>query len=117
LRSPAALKSWLYRIAANVSNLYWRRGKGGERAGIEGMDVPDNKGTEYEEIEHLEELDRLKKAVMHLSMKLRQAIVLHYMQYLTIAEAAEAAGVSKGTFKSRLSRALKALRKQLISTK
>jgi len=117
LRNPAALKSWLYRIAANVSNLCWRRGKGGERAGIEGMDVPDSKGTEYEEIEHLEELDRLKKPVMHLSMKLRQAIVLHYMQYLTIAEAAEAAGVSKGTFKSRLSRALKALRKQLISTK
>ena len=117
LRSPTVLNSWLYRIAANISNLYWRRGKGRERAGIEGMEVPDSKGAEYEEIEHLEEVKLLKKAVAHLSMKLRQAIVLHYMQHLTIAEAAEAAGVSKGTFKSRLSRALKALRKQFTSTK
>ena len=105
LRSGSSLNSWLYRIAANISNLYWRRGKGRERAGIEGIDVPDSKGAEYEEIEHLEEVKLLKKAVAHLSMKLRQAVVLHYMQHLTIAEAAEAAGVSKGTFKSRLSRA------------
>jgi DNA-directed RNA polymerase specialized sigma24 family protein len=35
------------------------------------------------------------------------------MQHLTIAEAAEAAGIREGTFKSRLGRALKILRKQL----
>ena len=117
LRSGSSLNSWLYRIAANISNLYWRRGKGRKTAGIEETDVPDSRGTEYEEIEHLEEVKLLKKAVAHLSMKLRQAIVLHYMQHLTIAEAAEAAGVSKGTLKSRLSRALKALRKQFTSKK
>jgi DNA-directed RNA polymerase specialized sigma24 family protein len=37
------------------------------------------------------------------------------MQYLTIAEAAEAAEVTEGTFKSRLNRALKVLRKQIGS--
>jgi len=46
-------------------------------------------------------------------MKLRQTIILHYMQHLTIEQAAEAAGVRKGTFKSRLNRALKSLRKSL----
>jgi DNA-directed RNA polymerase specialized sigma24 family protein len=35
------------------------------------------------------------------------------MQQLTIAEAAEVAGVRQGTFKSRLNRALKALRKSV----
>jgi DNA-directed RNA polymerase specialized sigma24 family protein len=36
------------------------------------------------------------------------------MQQLTIAEAADAAGIRKGTFKSRLNRALTTLRKQVI---
>jgi DNA-directed RNA polymerase specialized sigma24 family protein len=35
------------------------------------------------------------------------------MQHLTIAEAAKAVGIRQGTFKSRLSRALKNLRKKL----
>jgi RNA polymerase sigma factor (sigma-70 family) len=51
--------------------------------------------------------------VGELPRKLREAIVLHYMQHLTISEAAEAAGIREGTFKSRLNRALRALRKQV----
>ncbi len=112
LRSSRSLNSWLYRIAANVSNLYWRRVKGRKTAGIGETDVPDGSNTEHYEIEHLEEIELLKKAIAHLPMKLRQPVILHYMQHLSIAEAAEAAGVSKGTLKSRLSRALSVLRKQ-----
>jgi DNA-directed RNA polymerase specialized sigma24 family protein len=37
------------------------------------------------------------------------------MQHLTIAEAADAAGVRQGTFKSRLNRALKNLKGRIIS--
>ncbi|MHC4596847.1 MAG: RNA polymerase sigma factor, partial [Planctomycetota bacterium] len=63
---------------------------------------------------HNEQLEQLKNAVTRLPIKLRQAVVLHYMQQLTITEAAEAAGIRKGTFKSRLNRALKALRKRVM---
>ena len=83
-------------------------------ADIEEFDVPDNSENSYDKAERYEQLGQLKNAVLKLPIKLRQAIVLHYMQYLTIAEAAEAAGVREGTFKSRLNRALKALRKQVI---
>ena len=114
LRSGRALNGWLYRIAGNVSKLYWRRHRGGEAAGIEMADVPDSSEGE-DRIGHYEQLHQLKDAVAQLPVKLRQAVVLHYMQHLTIAEAAEAAGVREGTFKSRLNRALKALRKQVIS--
>jgi len=115
LRSSRALNSWLYRIASNVSKRYWRRHKVKEMAGIEGFDFPADDGeTESEKIERLEELGRLRKAVVGLPMKLRQAVVLHYMQHLTISEAAEAADVREGTFKSRLNRALTALRRQII---
>jgi len=113
LRDGKALNSWLYRIAGNVSNLHWRRQKGKDLISIEGMDVPDSNESEDDKVSRREQLIRLQNAVEQLPMKLRQAVVLHYMQSLTIAEAAEAAGIRQGTFKSRLNRALTLLRKQV----
>ena len=117
LRDGKALNAWLYRIAANVSKLYWRRHKTGRAVSIEEIDVPQSSEARSERIGDYEQLGRLKNAVVRLPEKLRQAVVLHYMQHLTIAEAARSAGVRQGTFKSRLNRALKALRKQVISEK
>ena len=114
LRDGKALNSWLYRIAGNVSKLYWRRHKGEDAVSIEGIAVPDGGETECDKVGHYEQLGQLKNAVARLPGKLRQAVILHYMQHLTIAEAAEAIGVREGTFKSRLNRALKALRKQVV---
>ncbi len=115
LKNGRALNSWLYRIAGNVSKLCWRRHKDSKQLSIEGIDVPDNNETEWGKVGHLEQLGQLRNGLATLPIKLRETIVLHYMQHLTIAEAAEAAGVRQGTFKSRLNRALKALRKQVIS--
>ena len=117
LRDGKALNAWLYRIAGNVSRLYWRKHKAGRSVSIEAIDVPQSSKVESDKIEDYEQLGRLKNAVVRLPAKLRQAVVLHYMQHLTISEAALAAGVTQGTFKSRLGRALKALRKQVISEK
>jgi RNA polymerase sigma-70 factor (ECF subfamily) len=116
LRDGKALNSWLYRIASNVSKLYWRRHKGREAASIEGIgiDVPQGSEAGCDIVGHYEQLGRLKNAVASLPRKLRETVILHYMQHLTISEAAEAAGVREGTFKSRLNRALENLRKQVI---
>ena len=114
LKSGKALNSWLYRIACNASKLYWRRHKGGKAVSIEGIDVPDSSEDGPDKVGHLERLDQLQNAVAQLPDKLREAIVLHYMQHLTIVEAAEAADVRQGTFKSRLNRALKSLRKDVV---
>lgn len=111
LRDDKALNGWLYRIAGNVSRLYWRRHKHKEIVGIESIDAPDAGTDQSDEFGHYEQLEQLNYAVSRLPEKLRQTVVLHYMQQLTIAEAAEVAGVRQGTFKSRLNRALKALRK------
>ena len=113
LRDGKALDSWLYRIAANVSRLYWRKHKHKEVVGIEIVDVPASTEDGYDRVGRYEQLDELKTAVGRLPVKLRETIVLHYMQQLTIAKAAEALGVKEGTFKSRLNRALKALRKDV----
>lgn len=110
LRSGRTLNGWMYRIAGNVSRLYWRGHKIDKSVSIEGIDVPDGGEPESDKSGRSEEVGRLKNAVEELPRKLRQAVVLHYMQHLTIVEAAEAAGVRCGTFKSRLNRALKTLK-------
>lgn len=113
LRDGKALDSWLYSIAANVSRLYWRKHKHKELVGIEHTDWPAGGSGENEDISHYEELEQLRAAVAKLPVKLNQAVVLHYMQQMTIAKAAEVAGIKEGTFKSRLNRALRALRKNV----
>jgi RNA polymerase sigma-70 factor (ECF subfamily) len=113
LRNGRALGGWLYRIAGNVSRVYWRKQKNRKFASMERIEKAANGETEPEKVGHYEELVRLQEAIAQLPWKLRNAIVLHYMQHLTIVEAAEAAGVREGTFKSRLNRALQILRKQV----
>jgi RNA polymerase sigma-70 factor (ECF subfamily) len=114
LKDGKALNSWLYRIASNVSRLHWRKHKHREVIGIEGIEMPQGSESEPDKMEHKEQLEHLKDAVERLPMKLRETIILHYMQQLTIAEATEAAGLNQGTFKSRLNRALKILKKEII---
>jgi RNA polymerase sigma-70 factor (ECF subfamily) len=114
LRDGRALNSWLYRIAGNISKRYWRKHRGKDAISIEGIAVADSSEVDVDKMGRYEQIGQLRKAVSRLPVKLRQVIVLHYMQHLSIAEAAEAVGVREGTFKSRLSRALKALRKQIV---
>jgi len=113
LKDGKALASWLYRIASNVSKLYWRRHKGKKLLSVEWIDTPEKAIIDSDRSSEYEQLEQLQQAVGQLPIKLKEVIVLHYMQHLTIAQAAEAAGIRQGTFKSRLSRALKILRKQL----
>lgn len=113
LKDGKALGGWLYRIAGNVSKLYWRKHKGKKMVSLEWVDAANEKWADTGEIDEYEQLERLQNAVNKLPGKLQEVVVLHYMQHLTISEAAHAAGIRLGTFKSRLGRALKTLRKQL----
>jgi RNA polymerase sigma-70 factor (ECF subfamily) len=113
LKNEKALNGWLYRIAGNVSRLYWRRHKHSEVVGIEDMDLPDSGQAGPDAAGRREQLEQLKDAVTRLPVKLRETIALHYLQQLTIAEAADIAGIRQGTFKSRLNRALGILRKSV----
>ena len=114
LKDGKALNGWIYRIASNVSKLHWRKHKHKEVIGIEGLEMPQSAKGEHEKMEHNEQVEQLNDAVERLPMKLRETIILHYMHHLTIADATEAAGLNQGTFKSRLNRALKNLRKEII---
>jgi RNA polymerase sigma-70 factor (ECF subfamily) len=112
LRDDIALNGWLYRIAGNVSKMYWRRHKVSQIS-IEQISLADASGGAGAKAEQAEQLGRVQNALLEMPMKLRQVIVLHYMQNLTITEAAEAAGIRQGAFKSRLNAAIKKLKKRL----
>lgn len=115
LRSGGALSGWLYHIALNASRMYGRRHKDVEMVRMELLEAAGSGEQGDVLAANRDELARLRDAVGELPVKLRRVVVLHYMQHLTIAQAAEAVGVGKGTLKSRLSRALKVLRKRLNS--
>ena len=112
LRDGKALNGWLFRIAGNVSRWHWRKHKSREAGDPTGMEPSSGVDGSLRAGER-EQFDHLRAAVRRLPWKLRQAIVLHYMDQLTISEAADAAGIRQGTRKSRLNRGLRALRKEI----
>lgn len=111
LRDAEALSGWIYGIARNVSRLHWRRS--GVRRMVDSGDAEIADEHDFSGLENSEELAKLREAVVGLPFKLREAVVLHYMQHLSISEAARAVGVGEGTFKGRLNRALKKLRRMV----
>ena len=115
LKDERALNAWLYRIASNVSCEHWRKHKRRENATRQKMALHVNTEHVSESVRagSNEQLERLQDAITSLSWKLRQAVVLHYVQEFTIADAARIAGVKDGTFKSRLNRALGILRREM----
>ncbi|MHC4637166.1 MAG: RNA polymerase sigma factor [Planctomycetota bacterium] len=110
LRENKALTSWLYHIAGNNSRLYWRRHKDEKPSSPEIFSNPPEGQYDFGQFD---ELEKLRKAIEELPIKLRQAVIMHYMQELTIEKAAQAAQIKIGTFKSRLNRALNKLRTKI----
>lgn len=115
LKYENALRSWIYRIAVNASKLHWRKAKKktdnthpGYINGADEGSAPSDDAAQSEEIE------RAREALTELPLKLREVIVLHYLQNMPISEASDVIGIKEGTFKSRLNRALNILRKQLL---
>ena len=117
LRSTKALNSWLYRVAGNVSRLYWRRHKTRELIGLEGIDVSDGSEPGCDKAGRMELLDQVKTAVMKLPESERQVIMLRYFGDNRVNQVAEILGRSVGTVTKQLSRAHKHLRNILENSK
>jgi RNA polymerase sigma factor (sigma-70 family) len=112
LRDPARLRAWLFGIARRAVMDRLREKFAApphadiDVAGIAGPPDPGD-GSEAIGVMH-EELARLPVIE-------REALVLFYLQELSLAELSEVIGVPIGTVKSRLFRARQLLRRQLES--
>jgi RNA polymerase sigma-70 factor, ECF subfamily len=122
-RSEAKLSTWLYRIAVNTWITMQRRGAAKLRAREDTMngedemaytiaDIrPDADPSVTAEVALLNE--RIKRALETLTPRERAVFVLRHYQDLKIADVGIALGISEGTVKSLLFRALGKLRNSL----
>ena len=107
-----ALKLWNNRRRKYA----WRRRIAGVREDLDrdGMgEIPD-KGRGPEECLLAKDRDRqVRRAVCELPDRMKAVVLLFYMEGFSVAQTAEAAGISEGTVKSRLHQARKLLREKL----
>ena len=116
-RGDASLRTWLQRIATNLSLNALRRRKRGLRRFID-FDAAVASAPELQVDGHARhaaqsDVERVRAAVARLPDKHRAVIVLRMIEGYSTREAAEMLGVPEGTVLSRLSRAMTQL-KQLL---
>jgi RNA polymerase sigma-70 factor (ECF subfamily) len=109
LREPDAWEAWLNRLTVRAcyaaANKHRRRSLVELAATLE-FDVPSG----IDEPAAMAERDRMQRELGALPIDQRAVIVLHFYVGLPLTEAAMVLGIPAGTAKSRLNRALQALR-------
>lgn len=119
VREPSRFASWLYSITINVCKMWLRDRKGADNLPLESVIQTEeefadgNSPAEYAEAEELRL--SITKAIASLSEKNRLAITLYYIDGLSYGEIGDFLSVSPSAVKSRLHRARKELREELIT--
>lgn len=115
--------TWLFRIATNLSIDALRRRKPGvsldaELLGTEGLALeailPDNQASPDEKMVQNELETAVQKEIQRLPEKYRTAIVLKYLEDLSLKEISEIMDIPVATVKTRIHRGREQLRKYLI---
>ncbi|MDF5753024.1 SigE family RNA polymerase sigma factor [Spongiactinospora sp. TRM90649] len=109
IHDRAALDGYVRRAMVNINISWWRRRKLEEYPAEELPEPPAFAPVEYE---HAYEL--LEQALDRLPERMRAAVVLRYYEDMTEPEIAKALGISVGTVKSTVSRAMAKLRGDLV---
>jgi len=100
-----ALDGYVRRAMVNTHISWWRRRRVEEYPTDE---VPDRAVADH--AGDIELSDPLRRALDRLPGRMRAAVVLRYCEDMSEAEVAEALGISQGTVKSTVSRAVAKLR-------
>jgi RNA polymerase sigma-70 factor (sigma-E family) len=105
IEDRGALDGYVRRAIVNTHISWWRRRRVAEYPTDE---IPDQAVADHAVTSDLQET--MRRAVDRLPQRMRAAVVLRYYEDMTEAEVAEALGVSLGTVKSTVSRAVAKLR-------
>lgn len=115
--------TWLFRIATNLSIDYLRKRRpsvylDAELAGTEGVTLQSQLATDDpspdDEAVKVEERQDLYQAIDDLPIKYRSAIVLKYIEDLSLNEISEILELPVPTVKTHIHRGREALRKRLV---
>ncbi|GAA5057424.1 SigE family RNA polymerase sigma factor [Thermocatellispora tengchongensis] len=109
IQDRAALDGYVRRAMVNINISWWRRRKLEEYPSEELPEPPAHVAPGNEPIH-----ERLEEALDRLPDRMRAAIVLRYYEDMTEPEIAKTLGISVGTVKSTVSRAMAKLRGDLI---
>jgi RNA polymerase sigma-70 factor (ECF subfamily) len=110
LRDPDRFEAWLHRLLVHAC---MDQARARRRHPIEVEISPIHDVGRPDETESIALRDELERGFRRLEPEQRAVIVLHYYLGLALPEAANALGLPLGTAKSRLFRALQALRASL----
>jgi RNA polymerase sigma-70 factor (sigma-E family) len=105
IEDRGAVDSYVRRAMVNTQISWWRRRRLEEFPTDE---IPDQATVDYPVSADVQE--SLRRAIDRLPQRMRAAVMLRYYEDMTEAEVAEVLGVSVGTVKSTVSRAVAKLR-------
>jgi RNA polymerase sigma-70 factor (ECF subfamily) len=111
LRDPELFRPWAYRIASRASFALLKRERRWSNPGQEAVSVdelPDPRDPRMSEL-----FSGMAEILERISPASRAVLLLHYVQDLSIDEAAAILDISIGTAKSRLAYGLSCLRKSM----
>ncbi len=121
-RGDASPMTWLVRIAINLEKDHWRnrRLQFWRKTQTNAVDLdeasewlPSGERSAEQQMLAREQVARVWKAVEGLSARQRTVFLLRYVEEQELSEIAQATGLSEGTVKAHLSRALNKVRAEL----
>ncbi len=121
-RGDSSAMTWLIRIAINLQKDYWRNRRmqfwRQTRTNAVDLDeasdwLPSGEGSVEQQLLARERVGQVWKAVEGLSERQRTVFLLRYVEEQELSEIAQATGLSEGTVKAHLSRAVGRVRAEL----
>jgi len=112
-RIDSAFSTWLYAVALNCYRSEYRR-KFREPVGLEDVAEPRDMRAADSGLEKRSEEQQLHRTVQSLPPKYREAVILFYLQEMSLKDTADVLGIAEGTLKARLFRGREMLRKKLV---
>jgi RNA polymerase sigma-70 factor (ECF subfamily) len=121
-RGESSAMTWLMRIAINLQKDHWRnrRMQFWRQTQSHAVDLdeasewlPSGERSVEQRLLARERVGQVVKAVAGLSERQRTVFLLRYVEEMELSEIAQAAGLSEGTVKAHLSRALTKVRAEL----
>jgi len=115
-----SFSAWLYRIATNEVNDFYRRKNRIIQISLEKLpEIPsqDSADSDFKlaeaELESKKEFKMLSQKIRKLSLIYQTVITLRFFEKKKISEISQIVGKSEGTIKSQLHRALETLKKEM----
>lgn len=115
LRDPDRFEAWLHRLLVNACYRESRRVRrlGSIEVHVDPFTALEGTSTIEDPAMDLASRDELERGFRRLDLDQRAVLVMHYYLGFSLDEAAEALGVPPGTVRSRLHRAIRAMRAAL----